>query len=73
MAAKSAPKSRKDTLGFRLIYATTFIIFLIAGILDRLVPLRWITGATGSADSYLGVLAEAQAAARTYTPFAFMG
>ncbi len=72
MATKTNSRTRKDSLGFRLIYATTFMIFLFAAILDRLIPLRWVIGVTGS-ETYLGILAEAQSAAETYTPFAFMG
>ncbi len=64
--------ARKNTVGFRMIYATTFAIFLLAAIADRLIPLRWMFGATNS-ESYLGFMAEAQRAAETYTPFAFMG
>ncbi|MBX9927032.1 MAG: hypothetical protein K2Y05_11790 [Hyphomicrobiaceae bacterium] len=64
--------ARKDTVGFRMIYAATFTIFLVAAIADRLIPLRWMFGAAGS-ESYLGFMSEAQRAAETYTPFAFMG
>jgi hypothetical protein len=72
MSTKSAFRTRKDTLGFKMIYAAAFAVFLVAAILDRLIPLRWIMGATGS-EKYLAILSEAQSAAKTYTPFAFMG
>jgi hypothetical protein len=64
--------ARKDSLGFRLIYSAAFATFLVAAVADRLIPLRWLVGATGQ-DSYLGVLTEARRAAETFTPFAFMG
>jgi hypothetical protein len=64
--------ARKDTLGFRLIFTTTFLVFLLAAVVDRLVPLRWIMGAAKS-ENYMAIFAEAKAAAATYTPFAFMG
>jgi hypothetical protein len=67
MAAK-----RKDTMGFRLIFAATFLIFLMVAIIDRLLPVRWLMGAAKS-ESYPAVFAEAHSAAATYTPFAFMG
>lgn len=72
MAMKTIKRIRKDSLGFRLVYMTTFAVFLAVAIADRLVPLRWLTGSAGS-QSYLGILSEAQSAADTYTPFAFMG
>jgi hypothetical protein len=68
----SASRTRKDSLGFRLIFASTFLIFLMAAVVDRLVPLRWIMGAAKS-ENYMAIFAEAKAAAATYTPFAFMG
>lgn len=74
MAAQTRTRkdARKDTVGFRMIYATSFAIFLVAAIADRLIPLRWMFGAAGN-ETYLGFMAEAQRAAETYTPFAFMG
>ena len=72
MSASTIPASRKDTLGFKLIFASTFMVFLAAAIADRLIPLRWLAGFAKS-ENYMAVFAEAKAAAATYTPFAFMG
>lgn len=65
-------ESRKDSLGFRLVFAAAFAIFLVAALADRLVPLRWLIGAARD-ERYLDILSEAHRAAQTYTPFAFMG
>ena len=72
MAGRVSFQSRKDNLGFKLIFASTFVVFFAAAIVDRLLPLRWIMGAAKS-ENYMAIFAEAKAAAATYTPFAFMG
>lgn len=72
MTVRTQSRSGKDTLGFRLIFASTFLIFLLAAVIDRLVPLRWIMGAAKS-ENYMAIISEAKSAAATYTPFAFMG
>jgi hypothetical protein len=72
MAGRSASRTRKDTLGFKLIFAVTFATFFAVAILDRLLPLRWVMGLAKS-ENYMAIFTEAKAAAATYTPFAFMG
>jgi hypothetical protein len=72
MAGRSVSRVRKDSLGFKLIFAVTFAMFFGVAIVDRLVPLRWIMGLAKS-ENYMAIFTEAKAAAATYTPFAFMG
>ncbi len=72
MTSRHATQSRKDTLGFNLIFSVAFGVFFAAAVIDRLVPLRWIMGLAKS-ENYMAVFAEAKSAAATYTPFAFMG
>ena len=72
MTGQNSNRTRKDSLGFQLIFATTFLTFFAVAIVDRLVPLRWILGAAKS-ENYMAVFSEAKMAAATYTPFAFMG
>ena len=72
MHTQTSSRSRKDTLGFRLIFTVTFLTFLMVALADRLVPLRWVMGLAKS-ENYMAVIAEARLAAETYTPFAFMG
>jgi hypothetical protein len=72
MATRHASQSRKDTLGFKLIFVVTFLTFFGVAVIDRLVPLRWVMGLAKS-ENYMAIFAEAKLAAATYTPFAFMG
>lgn len=72
MTGRNASRTRKDTLGFKLIFAATFGAFFLVAIVDRLVPLRWLMGLAKS-ENYTAVFTEAKMAAATYTPFAFMG
>lgn len=72
MIGQNSNRTRKDSLGFQLIFAITFLTFFAVAIVDRLVPLRWILGAAKS-ENYMAIFSEAKMAAATYTPFAFMG
>jgi len=60
----------RDAIDFRLIYITSFIIFLASAALGRLMPWRWRGWSSGRRGS---IISEARAAANTFTPFAFMG
>jgi hypothetical protein len=59
-------RRREETVEF--IFATAFIVFLVAATVGRLLPGQWQPHRAGGS-----VFAEARAAASTIVPFAFMG
>jgi hypothetical protein len=61
-------RRREETVEFRLIFATAFIVFLVAATVGRLLLGQWQPHRAGGS-----VFAEARAAASTIVPFAFMG
>jgi hypothetical protein len=61
-------RRREETVEFRLIFAATFTVFLVAAMVARILPWQWQQQRAGSS-----VFAEAKAAASTIVPFAFMG
>jgi len=61
-------RRREETVEFRLIFATAFIVFLVAATVGRLLPGQWQPHRAGGS-----VFAEVRAAASTIVPFAFMG
>lgn len=63
---------REEAWDFRLIFATSFAIFLVAAVVGRLLPWRWSPRPAGRAGSR-SVIAEARATTNTFVPFAFMG
>lgn len=63
---------REEAWDFRLIFATSFAIFLVAAVVGRLLPWRWSPRPAGRAGSK-SVIAEARATTNTFVPFAFMG
>ena len=66
-------RTRKAQAGeFRLIFLASFVIFLLAGGVARLLPPRWRRRVPGQV-SYKSLFGEARAAANTFVPFAFMG
>jgi hypothetical protein len=66
-------RTRKAQEGeFRLIFLASFVIFLLAGIVARLLPPRWRRRVPGQV-GYESIFGEAKAAANTFVPFAFMG
>lgn len=69
-AGSSMPftQRRKDEAReFRLIFAVSFAVFLVAAVVARLVP------SGRPAEPRRSILDEARAAARTSIPFAYMG
>jgi hypothetical protein len=58
---------RKESVEFRIIFAATFAVFLIAGIIERLLPWNWLTRRQAS------VVQQAWESAGTCTTYAFMG
>ncbi len=69
-ALAGPPKRRSRSLEFQLIFAASFLVFLIAAVAGRLVRGHAHEGARGTPRS---VLAEARAAAHTFVPMVFMG
>jgi hypothetical protein len=61
----------RERLVYRLIFATSFLIFLAVGAVQRLMPWQWRLPARAAGRR--GLFAEASRAAGTVTPFAFMG
>lgn len=69
MTRHVVPRVRRDAalpLQFRLIFAVCFAVFLIAALLERLLPWTWRRGKASP-------FAQAWQSARTCTTYAFMG
>lgn len=60
-----------EGVAYRLIYATSFAVFLAVGAVQRLMPWQWHLPQRAAARRSL--VDEAARAAGTITPFAFMG
>lgn len=56
---------------FRLIFAATFVIFLLVAAVSRLLPAAWRPAVADSAQP-LSIIGEARILADTFIPFAFM-
>jgi len=56
---------------YRLIFATSFVVFLAVGAVQRLMPWQWRLPSRGA--ERRSIFADASRAAGTVTPFAFMG
>lgn len=56
---------------YRLVFATSYVVFLGVGAAQRLVP--WQGGPSARSAGRRSIFAEASRAAGTVTPFAFMG
>jgi hypothetical protein len=69
---RSRRKSPKQSIEFRLIFALTFVFFLGAALLERLMPWRWI-GSDASRRPRASIFKEARETAGTCTTYAFMG
>lgn len=65
-----AKQKKKVTWEYRLIFLLSFCLFLVAAIVERMMPHKWM-GQT--AKSHKSVFVEAKEAASTSVPFAFMG
>ena len=61
---------RKDTSEYRLVYATCFVVFLVAAIISRLLPWNWMS--SGDHGKRPSIIDEARDAAKTALPYAFM-
>lgn len=59
-----------EGLAYHLIFATSFVVFLAVGAVQRLMPWQWQLPRGTERRS---LFAEASRAAGTVTPFAFMG
>lgn len=60
-----------EGMAHHMIFATSFVIFLAVGAVQRLMPWQWrLPSRTATRRS---LFAEASRAAATITPFAFMG
>lgn len=63
---------REEAWEFRLLYAVSVAIFLVAGIVARVLPDTWRPHPPGPSGSG-SLFGEAKAAAGVFVPFAFMG
>jgi hypothetical protein len=64
--------AKSETLQFRFIFAVTFVVFLLAGILEALLPFHWI-GQNAQRIQRKSILERAADGARTCATYAFMG
>jgi len=62
----------RNSIEFRVIFATTFAVFLVGALVSRLLPWHWQVGRAETARR-ISVIAEAKAAANVFVPIAFMG
>lgn len=60
---------RTESVEFRLIFAASFAIFLVAALVERLLPHRWLNRTVARKP----VLEQAKEAANTCAAYAFMG
>lgn len=60
-----------EGVAYRLIFATSFAVFLVLGAVQRLMPWQWHL--PSRAATRRSLVDEAARAAGTVTPFAFMG
>lgn len=70
MSTLTAGRARRDERAFRLIYAVSFLLFLLVAIFARLLPRPWrprLLGASGRSS----VVGEAKTMANLATPYAF--
>jgi hypothetical protein len=65
-------KSGRETAEFRIIFLLTFVFFLFAAIIERLMPWRWLAQGD-ERKRHTSVFKEAWRAAGTCTTYAFMG
>jgi hypothetical protein len=64
---------RKDEAKeFRLLFVVGFAIFLMVGVVTRLLPSHWRPHPPGP-EGFRSIVSEAKAAANMFIPFAFMG
>lgn len=63
---------KEDTVEYRLIFMVSFVIFLVAALVARVLPRQWRPYPSGSSP-YGSIFDEAKSAANTFVPFAFMG
>jgi hypothetical protein len=63
---------RKDAIEYRLIFAASFIVFLIAAVAERLMPWRWLLNRRPGTQGR-SVLGQARESAGICTAYAFMG
>jgi hypothetical protein len=64
--------NKSETLEFRLIFAVTFAVFLVAGLLECLLPLRWLSNRVARGQDK-SIIERAADGARTCATYAFMG
>jgi hypothetical protein len=68
---RQASFDRKPSVEYHLIFAASFIIFLVAAVIERLMPWTWLN--TSRDRVRPSVFARALDAAKTCTAYAFMG
>lgn len=68
---RQASFDRKPSLEYYLIFAASFVIFLVAAVIERLMPWTWLNTSRDRARPSL--FARALDAAKTCTAYAFMG
>jgi light-harvesting complex 1 beta chain len=72
-ASASLSRLRKEeATEFRLVFMASFVIFLLIGLVARILPWRWRPFPPGP-EGYRSIVGEAKAAANMFVPLAFMG
>ena len=69
-SAQALRLRKEEAVEFRLFYAVSFGIFLVAAMLARILPREWRPYPLGRAGR--SILGEARTAANEIVPFAFM-
>ena len=64
-------RERNERLDFRIIFALSFVIFLLASVGERLLPRHWLAGSQEKPRKT--IIAEALETTRITVPYAFMG
>jgi hypothetical protein len=65
-------RDARETLEYRVIFGVCFAVFLLAGIVERLLPWAWHKQTRGARPS-LSLFQQAWGAAGTCTAYAFKG
>jgi hypothetical protein len=71
-SSDSLKRLREEALEFRLLFALSFLVFLVVAIVERFLPRPWRSRLPG-ARGRRSIFGEAKAAANTFVPMAFMG
>jgi Antenna complex alpha/beta subunit len=65
-------RGAKRPIEFRIIFAVCFAVFLLAAVVERLLPWKWLAPRS-EGKRHLSIFEQAWEAAGTCTTYAFMG